>query len=142
MKMNGSDPYAKPPLTKPVRAPRRSGNHLPTMLMHVAYTSPAPMPPTTPKPRIASHTSSRCDRARNPTRHRPDPAYIARRAVRMPFSRSQPAGKAMPAWKNTQTLRIQKVLDWVQPCACERVSSAEPYAYSKTLIAIMAIHGR
>ena len=48
----------------------------------------------------------------------------------------------MPAWKNTQTLRIQKVLDCVQPCAWDRVSSAEPYAYSETLMAIMAIHGR
>ncbi len=32
----------------------------------------------------------------------------------------------MPAWKNTQTLRIQKVSDCVQPCAWDRVSSAEP----------------
>ena len=72
----------------------------------------------------------------------PDPVNIARRAVRMPRSRSQPAGKATPAWKNTQTLRIQKVLLCVQPCALDSVSSAEPYAYSKTLIAIMAIHGR
>ncbi len=30
----------------------------------------------------------------------------------------------------------------VQPCAWDKVSSAEPYAYSKTLMAIMAIHGR
>lgn len=67
---------------------------------------------------------------------------MALRAVRTPFSRSQPAGKAIPAWKNTQTLRIQKVLLCVQPCAWDRVSSAEPYAYSKTLIAIIAIHGR
>ena len=59
----------------------------------------------------------------------------------MPFSRSQPAGKATPAWKNTQTLRIQKVLLLVQPCAVESVSSADPYAYSKTLMAIMATHG-
>lgn len=48
----------------------------------------------------------------------------------------------MPAWKNTQTLRIQKVLLWVQPCASESVSSAEPNAYSDTLMAIIAIHGR
>ncbi len=74
--------------------------------------------------------------------HSTEPMNIARRAVRMPFSRIQPAGKAMPAWKKTQMLRIQKVLLCVQPCALDRVSSAEPYAYSKTLIAIMAIHGR
>ncbi len=54
------------------------------------------------------------------------PRYMARRAVRMPRSRSHPAGKAMPAWKNTQTLRIQNVLLWVQPCAFDKVSSAEP----------------
>lgn len=35
--------------------------------------------------------------------------------VEYPLSRSQPAGKAMPAWKNTQTLRIQKVLLCVHP---------------------------
>ncbi len=67
---------------------------------------------------------------------------MAVRAVSRPFSRSQPAGKAMPAWKKTQTLRIQKVLLCVHPWAWDRVSSADPYAYSKTLMAIMAIHGR
>jgi len=72
----------------------------------------------------------------------PEPMYMALRAVRTPFSRSQPAGKAMPAWKKTQTLRIQKVLLCVQPWAWDRVSSAEPYAYSKTLMAIMVIQGR
>ncbi len=61
--------------------------------------------------------------------------------MRRPFSRNQPAGKATPAWKNTQTLRIQNVFDCVQPCAWDSVSSAEPYAYSKTLIAIIASHG-
>ncbi|CAM2973498.1 hypothetical protein STAL104432_09765 [Streptomyces albus] len=68
--------------------------------------------------------------------------YIALRAVSRPRSRSQPAGKATPAWKNTQTLRIQKVSLRLQWCAWESVSSAEPKAYSDTLIAIIASQGR
>lgn len=88
--------------------------------------NPEPSPPMTPKPTMAAKTLSRWARATNPIRHSPDPRNIAARAVRIPFSRSHPAGKAIPAWKNTQTLRIQKVLLWVQPCASESVSSAEP----------------
>ena len=67
---------------------------------------------------------------------------MALRAVKVPFSRSRPAGKAMPACKNTQPLRTQKVLLRGQPCAWDRKPSAEPYAYSKTLMVIKAIHGR
>ncbi len=64
----------------------------------------------TPKPRMASSTLLRCERARKPITHMSAPMYMALRAVEITAARSQPAGKAMPAWKKTQTLNIQKVL--------------------------------
>lgn len=80
----------------------------------------------TPKPQIAAATLSRCESATKPTKQSAAPANMARLAVSNPLSRNHPAGKATPAWKKTQTLRIQKVLLCVQPWASERVSSAEP----------------
>ena len=104
--------------------------------------SPDPRPPSKPKPRMAIQTLSKWERDRKPSRARTDPMYIAFRAVRIPFSRIQPVGNEIPAWKNVHTLRIQKVLLVLQPCLAERTSSADPYAYSKTLMAIIATHGR
>src|SRR5579863_3001300 len=45
--MNGTAPYAQPPLTNPVRQPFFSGYHFATMLMALEYTMPEPMPPST-----------------------------------------------------------------------------------------------
>ena len=63
-RMNGTAPYAQPPLTKPVRQPFRSGYHLATMLMQLEYTMPEPMPPSTAYPRYA--TQMELDSARIP----------------------------------------------------------------------------
>jgi len=46
-RMNGTEPYAQPPFTNPVRQPFFSGYHLATMLMALEYTIPEPMPPST-----------------------------------------------------------------------------------------------
>ena len=67
---------------------------------------------------------------------------MARLAVSIPFSRIQPAGNAIPAWKKTQTLRIQKVLLCVQPCASERIPPPNRMRTRTTLMAIIAAHGR
>src|SRR6266702_4029887 len=45
-RMNGTEPYAQPPLTNPVRQPFFSGYHLATMLIALEYTIPEPMPPS------------------------------------------------------------------------------------------------
>ncbi len=76
-----------------------------------------------------------------PTAERTAPISMAARGERMPFSRSLPAGKATPAWKNAQIDSSQNVSPMLQWCASRMDFAAAPYPYSYTLTAIMAIHG-
>jgi hypothetical protein len=78
---------------------------------------------------------------KNARKHSTAPVSIAAFAETIPFSRSRPAGNAIPAWNTAQMLTSQNVWVSVQPCWCSRVFSAAPKPYSNTLTPIMASQG-
>ena len=73
------------------------------MLMQVAYTSPAPIPPSTEYPRTTTTILPVLPIVRNARKHSTAPVSIAARAENTLRSLSRPAGNAIPAWKNPQT---------------------------------------
>src|SRR5699024_8769801 len=64
--MLGTAPQANPPVTNPLVVTRLSGNHLETVVRHVVYTAPAPIPPTSEYPANAAGSPSRWARPNSP----------------------------------------------------------------------------
>jgi len=79
------------------------------MLMHVAYTSPAPIPPSSEYPRTTRTMLPVLPIVRNARKARIAPVSMADRAENTFRSRNRPAGSAIPAWKNPQTPVIVNV---------------------------------
>ncbi|MFD0546589.1 hypothetical protein ACFQ1B_30700 [Streptomyces mexicanus] len=137
----GTAPWARPPTTRAVGPPRRSGYQVPGTLQQVACTSPAPAPPSAARATRAAPGSGTTATAAHTSSTPAAPLTTARRAESRPLSRARPAGKATAACADSHRHAARNSSP-PPPGVSRSAACAAIHAYAAPLTPVMPTQGR